>query len=166
MIDITIRHGDAHDVDAIRTISAQPAVCKNTPQHPFPSFEKWQQRLERIREQGVSLVAEVDGAVVGYLAPHTEQNPRRRHAAGLGMMVDAAHHGRGIGSRLLAAAIDLAENWLNVTHIELTVFVDKPSGDRALRKARFSHRRQTPDYALRDGAYASVYRMARLGSRP
>jgi putative acetyltransferase len=166
MIDITIRHGDAHDVDAIRTISAQPAVCKNTPQHPFPSFEKWQQRLERIREQGVSLVAEVDGAVVGYLAPHTEPNPRRRHAAGLGMMVDAAHHGRGIGSRLLAAAIDLAENWLNVTRIELTVFVDKPSGDRALRKARFSHRRQTPDYALRDGAYASVYRMARLGSRP
>ncbi|SAJ87106.1 N-acetyltransferase GCN5 [Burkholderia multivorans] len=93
MIDITIRHGDAHDVDAIRTISAQPAVCKNTPQHPFPSFEKWQQRLERIREQGVSLVAEVDGAVVGYLAPHTEPNPRRRHAAGLGMMIDASHHG-------------------------------------------------------------------------
>ncbi|MBR8453331.1 GNAT family N-acetyltransferase [Burkholderia multivorans] len=166
MTDITIRHSDAHDVDAIRTISSQPAVCKNTLQHPFPSFEKWQQRLERIREQGVSLVAEVDGAVVGHLALHTEANPRRRHAAGLGMMVDASHHGRGVGSRLLAAAIDLAENWLNVTRIELTVFVDNRAAIALDEKHGFRIEGESPEYALRDGAYASVYRMARLRSRP
>lgn len=166
MTDITIRHSDAHDVDAIRTISAQPAVCKNTLQHPFPSFEKWQQRLERIREQGVSLVAEIEGAVVGHLALHTEANPRRRHAAGLGMMVDASHHGRGIGSRLLAAAIDLAENWLNVTRIELTVFVDNRAAIALYEKHGFRIEAESPEYALRDGAYASVYHMARLRTGP
>ena len=96
----------------------------NTLQHPFPSLEKWQKRLDGVREHGVSLVAEIDGVVVGHLGLHPEQNPRRRHAAGLGMMVDATHHGRGVGSRLLGAAIDLAENWLNVTRLELTVFTD------------------------------------------
>ncbi|KVC26161.1 GNAT family N-acetyltransferase [Burkholderia pseudomultivorans] len=166
MTDITIRHSDAHDVDAIRKISVQPAVCMNTLQHPFPSFEKWQQRLERIREQGVSLVAEIDGVVVGHLALHAESNPRRRHVAGLGMMVDASHHGRGIGSRLLAAAIDLAENWLNVTRVELTVFVDNRAAIALYEKHGFRIEGESPEYALRDGAYASVHHMARLRPRP
>ncbi|MDN8091037.1 GNAT family N-acetyltransferase [Burkholderia multivorans] len=148
---------------ASSTRSAKPA---RTLPHPLPSFEKWQQRLERIRERGVSRVAEVDGAVVGHLALHTEPNPRRRHAAGLGMMLDASRHGRGIGSRLLAAAIDLAENWLDVTRIELTVFVDNRAAIALYEKHGFRIEGESPDYALRDGAYASVYRMARLRPRP
>ncbi|MGS0894888.1 GNAT family N-acetyltransferase [Burkholderia stagnalis] len=165
MIDITIRHSETHDVDAIRQIAAQPAVYTNTLQLPFPSFEKWRQRLDHIREQGVSLVAELDGAVVGHLGVHPEPNPRRRHVASLGMMVDASHHGRGIGSRLLAAAIDLAENWLNITRLELTVFVDNPAALALYEKHAFRIEGESPDYALRDGAYASVYRMARIKGR-
>nr|WP_057925574.1 GNAT family N-acetyltransferase [Burkholderia ambifaria] len=165
MTDITIRHSETHDVDAIRHIVAHPAVYLNTLQHPFPSHEKWQQRLERLREQGVSLVAELDGSVVGHLALHPEQNPRRRHAASLGMMVDASHHGRGIGGRLLAAAIDLAENWLNVTRLELTVFVDNAVAIALYERHGFRIEGEAPDYALRDGAYASVYQMARIKGR-
>lgn len=82
------------------------------------------------------------------------------------MMVDASHHGRGIGSRLLAAAIDLAENWLNVTRIELTVFVDNRAAVALDEKHGFRIEGESRDYALRDGAYASVYRMARLRPRP
>ncbi|WP_254915858.1 GNAT family N-acetyltransferase [Burkholderia multivorans] len=162
MTDITIRHSDAHDVDVIRTISAQPAVCKNTLQHPFPSFEKWEQRLERIREPRRR--SRRRGGRPSCL--HTEPNPRRRHAAGLGMMVDASHHGCGIGSRLLAAAIDLAENWLNVTRIELTVFVDNRAAIALDEKHGFRIEGESRDCALRDGAYASVYRMAQLRPRP
>ncbi|KAB0641825.1 GNAT family N-acetyltransferase [Burkholderia latens] len=165
MTDITIRHSETHDVDTIRRIAAQPAVYMNTLQHPFPSHEKWLQRLERLREHGVSLVAEIDGAVVGHLALHPEQNPRRRHAASLGMMVDASHHGRGIGSRLLAAAIDLAENWLNITRVELTVFVDNSAAIALYEKHGFRIEGEAPDYALRDGAYASVFQMARINGR-
>lgn len=137
----------------------------NTLQHPFPSLEKWQQRLENARERGVSLVAEIDGAVVGHLGLHPEPNPRRRHAAGLGMMVDGARHRRGVGGRLLAAAIDLAENWLNITRLELTVFTDNRAAIALYEKHGFRIEGESPGYALRDGVHASVYHMARIKGR-
>ncbi|VWC25480.1 GNAT family N-acetyltransferase [Burkholderia lata] len=165
MTDIKIRHSETHDVDAIRQIAAHPTVYANTLQHPFPSFEKWQKRLEGAREQGMSLVAEIDGVVVGHLGLHPEQNPRRRHAAGLGMMVDAARHGRGIGGRLLTAAIDLAENWLNITRLELTVFTDNRAAIALYEKHGFRIEGESPGYALRDGVHESVYHMARIKTR-
>ena len=165
MANITIRHSETKDIDAIRQIAAAPAVYANTLQAPFPSLEKWAQRIDGIRERGFSLVAELDDEVVGHLGLNPEQNPRRRHAASLGMMVDASHHGRGIGGRLLAAAIDLAENWLNITRIELTVFVDNPAAIALYEKHGFRIEGEAPDYALRDGAYASVFQMARIKGR-
>ncbi|ALX14773.1 GCN5 family acetyltransferase [Burkholderia cepacia JBK9] len=165
MTDIKIRHSETHDVDAIRQIAAHPAVYMNTLQHPFPSLGKWQKRIENVHEHGVSLVAEIDGTVVGHLGLHPEPNPRRRHAAGLGMMVDATRHGHGIGSRLLAAAIDLAENWLNVTRLELTVFADNRAAIALYEKHGFRIEGESPGYALRDGVQASVYHMARIKGR-
>ncbi len=162
MNNITIRHSETHDIDAIRQIVAHPDVYRNTLQAPFPSLEKWQKRLEAARERGFSLVAELDGEVVGHLGLHPEQNPRRSHVAGFGMMVKASHHGRGIGSRLLAAAIDLAENWLNVTRIELTVFADNQPAIALYEKHGFRIEGTSPDFALRDGEYVSACHMARL----
>ncbi|MBN3789013.1 GNAT family N-acetyltransferase [Burkholderia sp. Ac-20353] len=162
MADITIRHTETKDIEAIRQIAAHPAVYANTLQLPFPSVEKWTQRINNIRERGFSLVAELDGEVVGHLGLDPEQNPRRRHVAGFGLMVNALHHGRGIGNRLLAAAIDLAENWLNVTRIELTVYADNRAAIALYEKHGFRIEGESPDFALRDGEYVSTCHMARL----
>lgn len=85
------------------------------------------------------------------------------------MMVDASHHGRGIGigSRLLAAAIDLAEHGLNAaTCIGLPVLVDNRATIARDEKHGVRIERESPHDALRDGAYARVYRMALLRPRP
>lgn len=59
-------------------------------------------------------------------------------------------------------AIDLAENWLDLTRIELKVYVDNASGIALYEKFGFqmegTHRR----YAFRDGGYVDAYSMARL----
>ncbi|MGU7770030.1 GNAT family N-acetyltransferase [Burkholderia sp. MR1-5-21] len=162
MPDITIRHSETKDIDAIRQIAAHPAVYTNTLQQPFPSLEKWAQRIEGVRERGFSLVAEIDGEVVAHLGLDPEKNPRRRHVAGFGMMVKASHHGRGIGNRLLASAIDLAENWLGVTRIELTVFSDNGAAIALYEKHGFRVEGESPDFALRDGEYVAASHMARL----
>ena len=60
------------------------------------------------------LVAELDGRVVGSLSVHVESNPRRRHCAGIGMAVHDGFQGRGVGTALLLAALDLADNWLGL----------------------------------------------------
>jgi putative acetyltransferase len=36
--------------------------------------------------------------------------------------------GKGVGTALMEAALDLADNWLNLTRIELTVYVDNAAG--------------------------------------
>ena len=66
------------------------------------------------------LVAEVDGEVVGNLGLHAvSKSPRRRHAGAIGMSVRDDRQGRGVGTALLTAAIDLADNWLNYQRLEL-----------------------------------------------
>lgn len=62
-----------------------------------------------------------------HLALHLEANRRRRHAGYIGMAVHDAWRGKGVGSRLLESAIELADNWLDLLRLELTVFKDNES---------------------------------------
>jgi len=62
---------------------------------------------------------------VGQIALHTfPHQPRRRHAAVVGMMVRDDWQGKGIGTQLMQAAVDLADKWLNLSRLELGVYPD------------------------------------------
>ncbi|MFQ5578177.1 MAG: GNAT family N-acetyltransferase [Anaerolineae bacterium] len=61
--------------------------------------------------------------VVGLIGLHCQQG-RRAHAGRIGMMVHDDYQNRGAGAALLAAVIDLADNWLNLGRLELTVYTD------------------------------------------
>ena len=49
---------------------------------------------------------------------------RQRHIASFGITVKEGFHGQGIGKALMNTLIDLADNWLNLHRIELTVYTD------------------------------------------
>jgi GNAT superfamily N-acetyltransferase len=49
---------------------------------------------------------------------------RMRHVGSMGMAVRDDWQGKGVGTALMEAALDLADNWLNLTRIEVTVYVD------------------------------------------
>jgi RimJ/RimL family protein N-acetyltransferase len=66
-----------------------------------------------------------------------EPRPRRSHVATFGMSVDAAFHGRGVGSALMREMINLCDNWLRVERIELTVFADNAAAVAVYRKHGF-----------------------------
>ena len=117
MPTITIRHSTAADAAAIQAVYAGPLAYSGTLQLPFPTLAKWEARVADVAPGHYSLVAEIDGEVVGQLGLQVMANPRRRHAASIGLAVKDAHQGRGVGSQLLAAAIDLAENWLALTRL-------------------------------------------------
>ncbi len=79
---------------------------------PFSSKEHWRKRLAEGREGEVSLVACVGSeVVVGHLSVYLYPEPRRRHSGHFGMAVRDDWQGRGVGTKLLAAALDLADNW-------------------------------------------------------
>ena len=85
---------------------------------------------------GNLLVAEVDGRVVGNLGLHVEQG-RRRDVGSIGMSVHDAYHGRGVGTALMQAMVELADRWLMVRRIELTVYTDNAAAVHLYEKFGF-----------------------------
>lgn len=169
---ITIRAPRAEDLDAVTEMWNEPAVYSGTLQLPWISPEAREERfLQAVRGASVNdrmVVAEdiATGAVVGTGSIHTSPNPRRRHTAGIGMMVATDFHGRGVGSALMAALMHLADNWLQLQRITLEVYADNAPALALYRKFDFevegTHRRDT----FRDGAYVDVLSMARLRDLP
>lgn len=158
----TIRHSEIKDIEGIKEIYAQPSCYAGTLQLPYPSLDKWHKNLENLPENFHSLVAEVDGAIVGQIGLQVFTRPRRKHAANIGMGVSEAYRGKGIGSKLLQAALDLADNWLAVTRVELEVYTDNLNAIKLYKKHGFIKEGTAQKYAFRNGEYVDVYLMARV----
>ena len=75
-----------------------------------------------------SLVACASGEVVGELSLWTHENPRLRNVAGIGMAVRDDRRGEGIGTALMRSVLDLADNWIGLTRLELHVHTDNEAG--------------------------------------
>lgn len=67
-----------------------------------------------------------------------------------------------MGSKLLAAALDVADNWMNLHRVELTVYADNEAAHNLYRKFGFEVEGCLRDYALRDGVFVDTLSMARL----
>ena len=84
---ILIRRAEPKDAEAIARVYESPRVIWGTLQLPFPSVERWRERLQP-NEEHYLLVATVENEIVGTLGLHTNPfRPRRRHVASLGMGV-------------------------------------------------------------------------------
>jgi L-phenylalanine/L-methionine N-acetyltransferase len=73
--------------------------------------------------------------------------------------------GRGVGTELMEAALDLADNWLNLTRIELRVYVDNAPAIALYEKFGFEVEGTHRYFAFRNGEYVDAYSMARLRVR-
>jgi L-phenylalanine/L-methionine N-acetyltransferase len=165
MSTIKIRRAVAADAEALYQTFADPSVFGGTLQLPYPSLETWKERASA-NNANVLLLAEVDGEVVGNAGLHPEAARRRIHAAHIGMSVSRAWQRKGIGTALLVAVIDLAEKWMAITRLELTVFADNEAAIALYRKHGFEQEGLFRNFALRDGAYVDALTMARLRPAP
>ncbi|WP_374687738.1 GNAT family N-acetyltransferase [Promineifilum sp.] len=162
-MNITIRRATPDDAEAYVRIFSGPRAIAGTLQIPYTSAEQRRKRLMETQEGSHPLVAVVDGEVVGHLTLHQHmRSPRRRHSGSLGMAVHDEWQGRGVGTALMAACIDLADNWLNLHRLELDVYVDNERAIRLYTKFGFEIEGTMRDYAWRDGRYVDTYFMARL----
>jgi putative acetyltransferase len=165
---ILVRRATVADAEALARTMGDPAVYAGLLQVPFTDAEIWRKRLtERLTQPGLLLVAELDGEVVGN-AGLDSPGPalRRRHVMGIGMAVARHAQRRGVGSALLAALLDYADNWAQVLRLELTVYTDNAAAIALYRKFGFDIEGTHRAFALRDGAYVDAYAMARLHPKP
>jgi len=129
MAQVIVRHAEPDDYQALHRIFSGPKAIAGTMQLPLPSAEAWRKRLVESPEGLFSLVACVDDEVIGSLGLETSPTRwRMRHVGSIGMAVSDDWQGKGVGTALMEAALDLADNWLNLTRIELTVYVDNAAG--------------------------------------
>ena len=162
----TIRHAEPDDYTAIAHIYTQPLAAAGTLQIPLQSREVWRQRLAGMAAHDRMLVAVVAGEVVGHLGLHPVTHPRRAHVAGLGMAVRDDLQGQGVGTALLKAAIDLADYWLHLLRLELTVYADNAAAQHLYQRHGFVLEGTHRAYALRQGRYVDALAMARLHPAP
>jgi L-phenylalanine/L-methionine N-acetyltransferase len=162
---LVIRRATPEDAPQVLQVYQREGAYSGTLQAPHPPLKMWQERLTP-GEGRVLLVAVLDQVIVGQAGLINEANPRRRHAAHLGLAVDDRFVGQGIGSALLAELINLADNWLHVLRLELTVFTDNAAAIALYRKFGFQLEGTHRAYALRNGELIDVHAMARLHPKP
>ena len=161
-MDIFIRHVEPEDYQQVKDIHIGREAINGTLQQPFVPAKLWQDRLNSPPAGMFGLVALMDDRIVGHISFETFQNPRRKHAGHFGIVVHDDYTGHGIGSRLMAAMIDMAENWLNISRIELSVFIDNAAAIHLYQKFGFEIEGESRNFAFRNGQYVNVYHMARI----
>ena len=162
-----IRHATPADYEAVTRLFSGPKAIWGTFQVPFTSPEVWRKRLSEPEAGLFALLACHEGDVVGMLGLHTHPHtPRRAHAGSIGMAVRDDWQGKGVGTALMKAALELADQWLNLTRLELNVFTDNESAVRLYQKFGFETEGTLRQFAFRDGQLVDAYAMGRLRRGP
>jgi len=158
-MEIAVRRAEPSDAEAIWKCYTAPLAVRNTLQMPYRSLESVREQLTKCGEGDHILVAAIDDEVIGL---HTSSKPRVNHRGEIGMMVRDDWHGKGVDTAMMRAVIDLADKWLNLARIELTVFTDNESVIALYRKFGFEIEGTHRKYAFRDGDFVDAYAMARI----
>ncbi|OWJ96859.1 GNAT family N-acetyltransferase [Pseudomonas sp. A46] len=155
------RFGETH-LDGITALYNDPAIARQLLQMPFQSREVWRKRLGADDDRLVSLVALHQGSVIGHCSLEQHPRPRRAHCGVIGMAVAVEWQGQGVGSRLLETVLEVADNWMNLHRVELTVYTDNEAALTLYGRFGFESEGVLRDYALRDGRFVDALSMARL----
>lgn len=162
MTEILVRRAEPTDAEALMRIYASPRVIWGTLQIPYPSLVLWRKRLEPSDER-FPYVACVKNEIVGNLGLNINPTrPRRKHVGSIGMGVRDDWQGKGVGTALMQAAVNMADNWLNLLRLELEVYTDNEPAIRLYKKFGFEIEGTLRQHAFRQGVYVDSYFMARL----
>lgn len=161
--EITVRAAKHDDAVALTLLANLPGVRHGTARLPFTTQTAIEARLEV--PSVTVLVAEMDGAVVAQ-AFLMQQGGRRSHVGYTGIYVHDDHTGRGIGTALIEALIDLADNWIGLRRIELEANIDNAGAIRLYERFGFEREGTKRGDILRDGTLVDCHMMARLKDAP
>ena len=114
------REGDAEAMVAYMTALTAENLDTISVRYP-PSLEDEREFVLRskVSERILILLAFAGETLVGMLDLSAGQRPSDRHAGRFGMSVAKAWRGKGVGRRLLAAAIEETRGWPGFCRIEL-----------------------------------------------
>lgn len=160
---VIIRPAELKDAADINIIRRSSGVFENLLALPSETIRANEDFLQRQSGDDHVFCAQIKDQphVVGMASIHVKTLPRRRHSAELGIMVHPNYFSQGIGSALMNTLMDLADNWLMLTRIELTVYPDNTKAIKLYEKFGFVTEGVMKYASIRHGAYADILMMAR-----
>ena len=159
---LVVRPAFPDDLESYYELLRHPAVARGTAQIPTQEIGRVRKRLLSMPSNGHRFVADVNGRIAGSVNIFQHENPRERHAAHLGIAVHPDFWGQGVGSTLMHAALDLADEWLCLKRVALEVYVDNAVAVRLYKKFGFEIEGRHRYHAYGDGRWTDSYFMARL----
>jgi putative acetyltransferase len=162
--NVTFRGYNSEDWHAIATICRAQKPKFNPLELPHLSDDHARAELGKApdNERTFGLVAEWEGRFTGVITMRRGMG-RLRHVGTIQLFVVSPEvQGKGVGSGLLSALIDLSENWLNLIRLEHIIVVDNEPAMALHRKSGFVVEGKLRDYAYRGGRYVDAYLLARL----
>jgi len=152
-----IRPAGPEDASGITALRRMPGVFEQAASLPSDRPRRMEELLRQPGQGRHVLVAvSPDNTVLGLVMLTVESNPRRRHTGG---------QGQGIGTALLEAVLDLADNWLMLHRVELEVYADNGDAIRLYQRFGFETEGRKREAAVKAGDYVDMLVMARLGNR-
>ena len=159
-MELIIRHLEPSDNPHICEIYGHASVMEHTSQIQYLSTDKVASLFES--PESYTLVAEYDSKVVGHISVFLSNKPRAKHCASLAIAVNPNFHGKGIGKTLMEAAIDQADNWLNLTRLELEVNEDNVAAISLYKRMGFDVEGTKRLSTFKSGSYINTVIMARI----
>ncbi|OPH37834.1 GNAT family N-acetyltransferase [Moraxella equi] len=163
---VTICRTEQKYAEDVQKLYTNPSVFAQTLHLPSQSNDNWKKWLGNIPDNVHSFVAIIKDndkeTVVGNIALRIETNERRKHIGNFVIAVSDEFQGQGIGKALLTTILDLADNWLNLKRVELTVYTDNQKAIALYQKFGFVIEGEHKAFAFRNGEFVNAYTMARI----
>ncbi len=159
---VTVRPLRPEDAADLYEIIRDPRVARTLLQLPSMEFLQTKEWAEETKSGQHRLVAEMGGRAVGMIGVTHYQRARLNHSGRLGMYVHPDNWGRGIGSSLMATALEIADNWLDLKRVELSVFTHNETAIHLYEKFGFQKEGRRRCFAFGDGRWLDDFLMARL----
>jgi len=159
-LESIIRHLEPSDNPDICEIYGHASVMEHTSQIQYLSTDKVASLFDS--PESYTLVAEHDSKVVGHVSLFLSSKARAKHCASLAIAVNPKFHGKGIGKTLMEAAIDQADNWLNLTRLELEVNEDNLAAISLYKRVGFDVEGIKRLSTFKSGSYINSVIMSRI----
>lgn len=161
-----LRPVDLADAQAINALRRMPGVFENTlgmPSERVSQNEDFLASLDHNDHEFVAVADTEDGEqVIGMAGIAILPRARLRHTATFGILVHRDWQGKGVGTALIEACLDVADNWLRLVRVELTVYPDNARAIRLYERHGFVLEGRKRKAVIRNGVYIDELIMARV----
>lgn len=166
-MEFSIRPVDLGDGKGINVLRRMPGVFENIlgiPSERVKRNEDFIVNMDSSQHQFVAVTKLENGGelIIGTAGLGVNANHRTRHSGGIGIMVHKDYQNMGVGTALMKALLDIADNWLMLVRVELEVFEDNEKAIRLYEKFGFEKEGVKRLGAIRNGKYENEYLMARI----